>query len=85
MEKSERKTYCRACGENKGHSFSGCTNYRNMREIVKEQDHEMENMAASSAKYASELREYDHTKLQVQGLSRMINALLDLVESRRAK
>lgn len=36
--------YCRACGENKGHSFMACKNASGMRDIIMSQDDEIEEL-----------------------------------------
>ncbi len=78
MPDEKRKTYCRICGENKGHNFDACKNISGMRKIIRSQDEEL-GKALVRAGRAEQAERVSACNTQV----RILNALLDLAEVRR--
>jgi hypothetical protein len=78
-----RRTFCRACGENKGHNFGSCKNAAAIRRIVQSQDTEIQGLlcraevAEKEAKDGAGIRESFNVQV------RLIHMLLDLWERRK--
>lgn len=82
---SERKTYCRACGENKGHNFPQCKNIAGLRGIIQSQDNELSSYADRIQRAEGGAEELAQLRATNQFLERTAESLLTLTEIYRQK
>ena len=83
MKKPTKQQYCRFCGTDKGHATAGCTNFREMLRIIKDQDDVINSMSKGQhAEREAHVTE-DHLRRDIVVLWRIIRALLDAHEARK--
>lgn len=78
-----RKTCCRACGENKGHSFAQCKNVGAMKEIIASQDNETKSFQEQMSAMKADVARIPQLEGAYHLSNRIIHALLDLAEIHR--
>jgi hypothetical protein len=83
-EQKKKTTYCRACGENKGHSFHECKNISGLRSIIKSQDLEIDGYLGRLKQEEERSKLLSQLQTNYDFLTRNSLALLDLVEFYRA-
>ncbi len=72
----ERKTYCRACGENKGHNFSQCKNVAGLRQIIRLQDPQIEDRMKNEKRIEELEQQLGKANSDGAYVSRVLQALL---------
>lgn len=74
-----KKTYCRVCGSDKGHSFGGCKNLSGIKNIVRMQDNELEGALAEKSRLAPFEKSAITAQENANTLYQVVQALLQLV------
>jgi hypothetical protein len=80
---NKRETYCRVCGKNKGHNFSSCKNFSGMRQIINSQDEEYKSVVSRLGTAEEQAKLSEGRRSDLVFTSRIISALLTLVEAKR--
>lgn len=76
--------YCRACGEGKGHNSDKCKNAAALRECLDLTDQELETAMGRASRAEDDLKAAKTWEPLSQWQSRIISALLNLAEAKRA-
>ena len=84
QKKQNSEKYCRACGTGKGHTFTECTNASGLRTIIRQQDETLSGSLERTNRLEAELKMANDIKSTNELLTRILHALLTLVEIRKA-
>jgi hypothetical protein len=84
MDKN-KKYYCRCCGANKGHNFDKCENFREMRDIMKNQDGQIGDTMQLTARISELEKDRNRWEQATRGADRLVSILVDAYERLRSK
>ncbi len=79
----KKEQYCRCCGSEVDHTFQTCTNVNAMRRIILDQDVESKSYLDRALDLEVAVKQIPQLKSTSEVHSRIIHALLDLVEFNR--
>lgn len=83
MQKEKREQYCRACGQNKGHSFSTCKNVSSLRSIILSQDNETKGYQGEMERMKATVSRVPALETSLALYQRLLDSLLELCELKR--